>query len=150
MAPQVASYHRLALSLKQEIGDDSEPMTPRSVSEKQKNIYIRAKGVSQGLYHLNSLSCLLFVLYSSVAIVEDGNIRLLPVLVTNLFALLVGVATFAYQQQIMSYVKLWEATHMAQHKSLQEDYEDERRLEPFPLPSFQIFGERSIKPVTKP
>jgi len=87
------------------------PSTPRSITERQQSIYVRAKGVSQGLYHLNAASCFLFSLYAIIPIIDESNTLLLPVLVTNLIALGVSLYTYWYQQQIVQLAKEWETAH---------------------------------------
>ena len=116
MVPQVRAYYRLSVSLREETAsasNSSDVRTPRSMSMRQRSIYARAKGVSQGLFHLNTVSCLCFVVYAIIPVIQDESILLLPVLVTNLVALGVGIATFVYQQRIMHYVKEWERVHLA-------------------------------------
>jgi len=106
--PQVIAYYKLAVLLQRETNYLATPSSPRTISERQRNIYTRAKGTSSGLYYLNNLSCLLFMCYACIPLIDTGSLVLLPVLVTNAVAFSAGLLTFVYQRRILRLVKQWE------------------------------------------
>jgi len=99
--PQVIAYYKLAVLLQRETNYLATPSSPRTISERQRNIYTRAKGTSSGLYYLNNLSCLLFMCYACIPLIDTGSLVLLPVLVTNAVAFSAGLLTFVYQRRIL-------------------------------------------------